>query len=139
MLLNHLLRKTATLALFASTLPAAVAAAVEPKPAPKTTPAIADFNTCAKPVWPREALRREQQGAVTLSFLISEDGAVTDSHVTKSSGYPLLDDAVRIRSADPRCKITDADLDPGSKPTSAGAEFRLRSHPSVPYRQSPPQ
>ncbi len=57
------------------------------------TPAIADFQSCAKPVWPKEALRKEQTGIVTLSFLIAADGSVADTKVTRSSGFPLLDEA----------------------------------------------
>lgn len=60
-----------------------------------TTPAVADFTTCAKPEWPKEALARRQQGRVTLAFQIGADGAVTDSKVEKSSGFPLLDIAAR--------------------------------------------
>jgi TonB family protein len=63
-----------------------------PKPVVRTA-AVADFNTCAKPVWPRESLRNENQGTVTLKFLISTDGHVKDSIVTKSSGYAPLDRA----------------------------------------------
>lgn len=118
--LNHLLRKTATLALLAATLPAA--AADDLKPAPKATPAVADFNTCEKPVWPREALRREQQGAVTLSFLIAEDGAVGDSRVIKSSGYPLLDDAARDGIA--KCRFKPSTLD--GKPVAAWMKMQYR-------------
>lgn len=51
----------------------------------------AQFNTCAKPVWPKEALRHEYQGTVTLAFLIGDDGAVRESRVKKSSGHPILD------------------------------------------------
>jgi bla regulator protein BlaR1 len=63
-----------------------------PKPVVRTA-AVADFNTCAKPVWPRESLRNENQGTVTLKFLIGADGHVKDSMVTKSSGYAPLDRA----------------------------------------------
>lgn len=56
----------------------------------KTLPAPR-FDTCAKPAWPKEALRYEYQGKVTLAFLIGEDGAVRTSRVEQSSGYPILD------------------------------------------------
>jgi len=52
---------------------------------------VARLKTCAKPEWPAESLRREEQGAVTLSYLIGMDGRVIESKVEKSSGYPLLD------------------------------------------------
>ena len=55
----------------------------------------ADLNTCAKPVWPQESLRREETGKVTLAFLIGLDGTVLESKVLASSGHPLLDLAAR--------------------------------------------
>jgi uncharacterized protein len=67
------------------------------------SPAVANFSTCTKPVWPRTALRFEQQGTVTLSFLIGTDGAVADSRIEKSSGFPLLDDAAQAGIS--RCKF----------------------------------
>jgi D-alanyl-D-alanine endopeptidase (penicillin-binding protein 7) len=57
--------------------------------------ATANFNSCKKPIWPREELEAKHQGTVTLRFLIDVDGSVTDSQVAKSSGYPALDDAAR--------------------------------------------
>jgi len=48
---------------------------------------------CAGPVYPREARRLGQKGAVELRFMIDADGAVSQAEVQKSSGYPLLDDA----------------------------------------------
>ena len=64
-----------------------------------TVPCVADPinyataipESCAMPVYPREALRYEQQGAVVLSFLIGVDGTLKESKVSKSSGFPLLD------------------------------------------------
>lgn len=67
------------------------------------SPAVANFSTCAKPEWPRTALRFEQQGTVTLSFLIGTDGAVADSRIEKSSGFPLLDHAAQAGIS--RCKF----------------------------------
>jgi len=61
--------------------------------APVKTPAVINFNTCGKPEWPKEALRKEQTGTAVLGFLIGEDGKVIDAIVHKSSGFPLLDEA----------------------------------------------
>lgn len=58
-----------------------------------TKPALAPG--CAKPVYPREALRQEQAGTVLVAFQIGGDGKVTASRVDKSSGFPLLDEAAR--------------------------------------------
>jgi bla regulator protein BlaR1 len=57
--------------------------------------AMADFNSCAKPEWPKAALRNENTGTVTLKFLIGVDGKVKDSTLFKSSGFSLLDEAAR--------------------------------------------
>jgi bla regulator protein BlaR1 len=59
------------------------------------TPAVADFSSCAKPEWPKQSLRNENTGTVTLSFLINKDGQVEDSKVMKSSGFRPLDMAAR--------------------------------------------
>ena len=56
-------------------------------------PAVADFNTCAKPEWPKASLRNEEAGTVTLQFLISADGRVGGSKIVKSSGFRELDKA----------------------------------------------
>ena len=66
-----------------------------PAPGPVNVPAVVDFTTCAKPEYPRKSLRNEEQGAVTLQFLIGTDGRVADSKVEKSSGFRDLDNAAR--------------------------------------------
>ncbi|MCE3604341.1 TonB family protein [Massilia sp. P8910] len=48
-------------------------------------------GSCAKPVFPKAALRSMQEGTVTLSFLIGTSGAVQDAKIVKSSGFHLLD------------------------------------------------
>jgi TonB family protein len=73
---------------------------------PGTRAAVADFNTCAKPEWPKEALRKEQTGKVTLAFLIGADGQVKDSKLKASSGFPLLDEAAM--NGVMRCKFKPA-------------------------------
>jgi periplasmic protein TonB len=54
-----------------------------------------DFSTCSKPEYPRASLVNEEQGTVTLAFLISPDGAVVESKVEKSSGFKNLDKAAQ--------------------------------------------
>jgi bla regulator protein BlaR1 len=68
--------------------------AAEKAPAPVIAP-VADFRTCAKPVWPKQSLRNENTGTVTLGFKISADGRVEDSKVKNSSGFVALDEAAR--------------------------------------------
>jgi len=59
------------------------------------TPAVVDFKSCAKPLWPKEDLRAEHTGTVTLSFNISERGYVIGSKIVQSSGHPGLDNAAQ--------------------------------------------
>jgi TonB family protein len=61
-----------------------------------TQKAIANFASCAKPIYPKPDLRAGHQGAVTLDFRIATDGSVTESKVGQSSGFPGLDEAARL-------------------------------------------
>jgi protein TonB len=74
--------------------PANPAPAAAPK-GPSRTEAVADFNTCAKPEYPKSSLRNEETGVSTISFLIGADGRVMDSKITKSSGFRDLDKAAQ--------------------------------------------
>jgi bla regulator protein BlaR1 len=83
-------------------------------PAP-IIPAVANFNSCGKPVWPKQSLRDGNQGTVTLAFKIGEDGKVQDSNVKKSSGFPSLDEAAREGIT--KCQFKPATQ--GGKPVAA--------------------
>jgi TonB family protein len=61
--------------------------------------AVADFSSCAKPVYPKAELAQGHTGTVTLRFLVAEDGSVRDSQVTKSSGYHALDEEAQVSIA----------------------------------------
>lgn len=63
----------------------------------------AEYYVCAKPEWPKEALRNEYQGTVQLGFLIGTDGKVRDSRIEKSSGHTILD--VTAMDALSRCQF----------------------------------
>jgi protein TonB len=63
---------------------------------PSRTEAVADFNTCAKPEYPKASLRNEETGISTISFLIGVDGHVMDSKIQKSSGFRDLDKAAQL-------------------------------------------
>ncbi|MDL2357118.1 MAG: M56 family metallopeptidase [Pseudomonadota bacterium] len=84
------------LGLAAACIAGCAQAPAEPKAAATIIPAVANFASCAKPLWPKESLRNEHQGTVTLAFKISTDGQVEESKLRKSSGYPLLDEAARV-------------------------------------------
>jgi bla regulator protein BlaR1 len=57
--------------------------------------AVADFSSCAKPQYPKESLRKEHTGTVTLRFLIGVDGKAKEAKLKKSSGHVLLDDTAK--------------------------------------------
>lgn len=70
-------------------------------------PATFDAKTC-KVDYPKASLMNEEQGTVTMSFLVNADGSVADSKIEKSSGFKNLDKAaIKALSA---CKFK-----PGTK------------------------
>ena len=102
--------KPATTELPRPTAPASPAVVAAPaNPNPVRSAAVADFNTCAKPEFPKASLRNEETGTVTMSFLISIDGRVTDSKITKSSGFRDLDKAAQ--AAIGKCRFKPAMVD----------------------------
>ncbi|MFL6659419.1 MAG: energy transducer TonB [Massilia sp.] len=96
-------------------LPANGPPAVAANPNPVRVAAVADFNTCAKPEFPKASLRNEETGTVTVSFLIGVDGHVMESKITKSSGFRELDKAAQ--SAIGKCRFKPAMVD--GKPEQA--------------------
>ena len=70
-------------------------------------PASFDAKNC-KAEYPKASLMNEEQGTVSMSFLVKPDGSVIDSKVEKSSGFKNLDKAaIKALSA---CKFK-----PGTK------------------------
>ena len=69
---------------------------------------VLDGQSCAPPKYPKAALINEEQGTVSLLFLVSPDGKIVESKVDKSSGSKSLDKAAL--SAFSQCKFK-----PGSK------------------------
>jgi D-alanyl-D-alanine endopeptidase (penicillin-binding protein 7) len=78
------------------------------------TPAVVDFKSCSKPEWSKPDLEAGHEGTVTLSFLISSTGAVVDSGIVKSSGYPGMDAAAQTGIA--KCVFKPATMN--GKPVS---------------------
>lgn len=74
--------------------PAVAPPAPVAKPAgPAKTAAVVDFNTCAKPEYPKASLRNEETGTSTILFKVAADGSVQGASVQKSSGFRDLDKA----------------------------------------------
>ncbi|HEY0488488.1 MAG TPA: energy transducer TonB [Telluria sp.] len=75
-----------------STVAALMFAAVSSTSFAAEVPASFDSKNC-KAEYPKTSLMNEEQGAVTMSFLVSQDGKVLESKVEKSSGHRNLDRA----------------------------------------------
>jgi protein TonB len=57
-------------------------------------PATFDAKNC-KADYPKASLMNEEQGAVSLAFLVAADGSVVDSKIEKTSGFKGLDKAAQ--------------------------------------------
>ncbi len=110
-------------------LPAAppVAAPVAPAappapaaPAVRTSAVIQAGATCAKPDYPSASRRLEEEGTVTLKFLIGVDGRVIQAEVEKTSGFQRLDEAAR--NALSKCQFKPGTVD--GKPEQSWASIK---------------
>ncbi len=72
--------------------------------------------------YPEKARRMGIEGKVIISFVISEGGAINDVKIIKSSGYALLDDAVK----DALFKVSRFRKKPERLLVQLPVEFRLR-------------
>ena len=84
------------------------------------TSAVVNSANCEKPEYPSASRRMEEEGTVSLRFLIGVDGKVIQSEIEKSSGYKRLDEAARAGLS--RCQFRPATVD--GKPEQAWASMR---------------
>jgi len=107
-----------------SAAPQAAATPAPSAPAGKAdavrTPAVVNSANCEKPEYPSASRRMEEEGTVSLRFLIGVDGKVIQSEIEKSSGYKRLDEAARAGLS--RCQFRPATVD--GKPEQAWASMR---------------
>lgn len=89
-------------------------------PAVRTTAVIQPGATCAKPDYPSASRRLEEEGTVTLRFLIGTDGRVLQAEIDKTSGYVRLDEAARNALA--KCQFRPGTVD--GKPEQSWASIR---------------
>jgi periplasmic protein TonB len=105
--------------------PAAVATPA-PSPAPVLTKepvktaALVNSANCEKPEYPSASRRLEEEGTVSLRFLVGVDGKVVQAEVEKSSGYKRLDEAARAGLS--RCAFKPATVD--GKPEQGWASMK---------------
>ena len=89
-------------------------------PAIRTAAVIQPGATCAKPDYPSASRRLEEEGTVTLRFLIGTDGRVLQAEIDKTSGYVRLDEAARNALA--KCQFRPGTVD--GKPEQSWASIR---------------
>ena len=107
------------------TAPAAPAPTAAPAVAPRAAPAArtaagVNMAQCDKPEYPITSKRMEEEGTVTLRFLVGTDGKVIQSEIEKSSGYKRLDEAARAGLA--KCQFRPAMAD--GKPEQAWTSIK---------------
>lgn len=110
--------------------PPVAAAAPTPGPAAPAAPAIrtgaaiqAGAN-CAKPDYPSASRRMEEEGTVTLKFLIGVDGRVLQADIEKSSGFARLDEA--SRNALSKCQFRPGTVDGKPEQSWTTIQYRWR-------------
>jgi protein TonB len=108
-----------------STAPAITQSPTPPAAAP-TAPAIRTGAViqagahCAKPDYPSASRRMEEEGTVTLKFLIGVDGKVMQADIEKTSGFTRLDEAAR--NALSKCQFRPGTVD--GKPEQSWASIK---------------
>ncbi len=104
------------------TAPAAVATpapVAAPVAAPVRVAAVVNSANCETPDYPSASRRLEEEGTVSLRFLVGVDGKVLQSEVVKSSGFKRLDEAARAGLS--RCAFKPATVN--GKPEQAWASM----------------
>jgi periplasmic protein TonB len=102
--------------------PAIAAAPAAPARAapPTRTPASVSAAQCEKPDYPTASRRMEEEGTVSLRFLVGVDGKVIQSEIEKSSGFKRLDEAARAGLS--KCRFQPATVD--GRPEQAWASMK---------------
>ncbi|WP_233246893.1 MULTISPECIES: energy transducer TonB [Limnohabitans] len=108
-----------------STAPAITQTATPPAAAPaapaiRTGAVIQPGAHCAKPDYPSASRRMEEEGTVTLKFLIGVDGKVIQADIEKTSGFNRLDEAAR--NALSKCQFRPGTVD--GKPEQSWASIK---------------
>jgi protein TonB len=110
----------------ATTTPVITTPVAPPPSAAPATPAVRVGATiqpgahCAKPDYPSASRRLEEEGTVTLKFLIGADGRVLQADIEKTSGFNRLDEAAR--NALSKCQFRPGTVD--GKPEQSWASIK---------------
>ena len=92
--------------------------------APVVTAAVISASSCEKPEYPSASKRLEEEGTVTLKFLVGADGEVIESAVEKSSGFRRLDEAARAGLS--KCQFKPGTVDGKPQQTWASMKYTWR-------------
>ncbi|PUE46834.1 energy transducer TonB [Limnohabitans sp. 2KL-1] len=95
-------------------------AAPAPVAAPVRVAAVVNSANCEKPDYPSASRRLEEEGTVSLRFLVGVDGKVIQAEIEKSSGFKRLDEAARAGLS--RCAFKPATVD--GKPEQGWASMK---------------
>ena len=99
-------------------------AAAPTAPAIRTGAVIQPGAHCAKPDYPSASRRMEEEGTVTLKFLIGADGKVLQADVEKSSGFTRLDEAAR--NALSKCQFRPGTVDGKPEQSWSTIQYKWR-------------
>ncbi len=95
-----------------------------PSPSIRTGAAIQPGASCAKPDYPSASRRLEEEGTVSLKFLIGADGRVLQAEIEKTSGFPRLDEAAR--NALSKCQFRPGTIDGRPEQSWASIKYTWR-------------
>ena len=117
---------TPTAPAISNTAPAPTQNAASPAPSPsiRTGAAIQPGASCAKPDYPSASRRLEEEGTVSLKFLIGADGRVLQAEIEKTSGFPRLDEAAR--NALSKCQFRPGTVDGKAEQSWASIKYTWR-------------
>ena len=107
-----------------STAPTAPITPSAPSPSIRTGAAIQPGASCAKPDYPSASRRLEEEGTVSLKFLIGADGRVLQAEIEKTSGFPRLDEAAR--NALSKCQFRAGTIDGKAEQSWASIKYTWR-------------
>lgn len=107
-----------------STPHTAPTASSAPSPSIRTGAAIQPGASCAKPDYPSASRRLEEEGTVSLKFLIGVDGRVLQAEIEKTSGFPRLDEAAR--NALSKCQFRPGTIDGKAEQSWASIKYTWR-------------
>lgn len=96
---------------------------VAPGPTPPAVVEEAETLDAPAPAYPRQALRKRQEGTVVLLADVRANGTVENARVESSSGFPLLDDAAL--DALERWRFKPRVTSEGSRPFVARVPFKF--------------